>query len=211
MFLDDSTRQYPTTTGWISNKWFKYVLTITDEMNNSTSDSIMVRHSEFFYFPASINIEIIQGDSVELFFNVIDGGIEPLDYYWEPRKWVSNPDTLVTWCKPDSSIDYYLRAVDSIGCLSNSAIAHRIVVTPTGINTSSSDQPFKQFGSVIIFSEREYAEKSIVIYDLNGRINSKLKTHESIVDLGLLTDQQGIIFATIMIENKNYFIKYLQQ
>ncbi len=60
----------------------------------------------------------------------IGGGIGPLTYYWQPKTYLSDPDSLVTWCKPDSSIQYKEFAIDSCGCVSYIETVYDIRVLP---------------------------------------------------------------------------------
>jgi hypothetical protein len=122
-FLNDTTLQSPTFKNIpVDQDWLRFTLTVTDSENNVARDSLFVRFSSFSYLTGGGQpwFYIEKGDSILLTFpnSGIGGGIEPRTYYWQPKTYLSDPNSRVTWCKPDSSIQYEAFAIDSCGCVS---------------------------------------------------------------------------------------------
>lgn len=115
-------------------EWIKFTLHVTDSENNYSKDSIFIRFSIFGYLTGGgqTRFYIEKGDSILLKFNDagIGGGIPPLNFNWQPKTYLSNPDSFITWCKPDSSIQYEIFAIDSCGCVSYPELAYDIRVLP---------------------------------------------------------------------------------
>ena len=113
-------------------EWIKFILHVTDSENNYAKDSIFIRFSKFGYLTGGgqTRFYIEKGDSILLNFSDagIGGGISPLTYQWQPKTYLSNPDSVITWCKPDSSIQYEVVAIDSCGCVSESVMVYDIRV-----------------------------------------------------------------------------------
>jgi len=118
-------------------EWIKFILHVTDSENNYSKDSINIRFSIFDYLTGGgqTRFYIEKGDSILLNFNNtgIGGGISPLTYHWQPKTYLSHPDSVITWCKPDSSILYEVVAIDSCGCVSYPELAYDIRVLPDKI------------------------------------------------------------------------------
>ena len=133
--LSDTTLQTPTFKDIaLDQHWLKFTLNVTDSENNIARDSIFVRFSRFSYLTGGGQpwFYIEKGDSILLTFpnSGIGGGIEPLTYYWQPKTYLSDPNSRVTWCKPDSSIQYEAFAIDSCGCVSTILTVYDIRVLP---------------------------------------------------------------------------------
>lgn len=115
-------------------EWIKFILHVTDSENNYSKDSIFIRFSNFVYSTGGgqTRFYIEKGDSILLNFSDvgIGGGISPLTYHWQPKTYLSNPDSVITWCKPDSSILYEVVAIDSFGCVSERVLVYDIRVLP---------------------------------------------------------------------------------
>jgi len=106
-FLNDTTVILPYFRGTASpNQWITFIIHITDSENNTAKDSIRVRFSQFVYLTGYPGIEIHKGDSILIRDSSIGGGIEPLKFRWHPETGLSNPESLITWCKPDVSTRY---------------------------------------------------------------------------------------------------------
>lgn len=147
--LTDTTLQTPAFKNIpVDQDWLKFTLTVTDSENNIARDSLFVRFSSFAYLTGGgqPRFYIEKGDSILLTFpNAgIGGGIEPLTYYWRPKTFLSDPDSLVTWCKPDSSIQYEAFAIDSCGCVSAILPVYDIRVLP---DTNDNKPEFAPIGA----------------------------------------------------------------
>jgi len=118
----------------INVEWIKFTLLVIDSEGNYAKDSIYIRFSKFGFLTGGGQtwFYIEKGDSIQLNFNSsgIFGGISPLKYHWSPKTYLSEPDSVITWCKPDSSIQYELVAIDSRGCISYPEMAYDIRVLP---------------------------------------------------------------------------------
>ncbi len=147
--LTDTTLQTPAFKNIpVDQDWLKFTLTVTDSENNIARDSLFVRFSRFVILTGGgqPRFYIEKGDSILLSFpNAgIGGGIEPLTYYWRPKTFLSDPDSLVTWCKPDSSIQYEAYAIDSCGCVSAIETVYDIRVLP---DTNDNKPEFAPIGA----------------------------------------------------------------
>jgi hypothetical protein len=134
-YLNDTSLQSPLIISYLSwPEWRKFILHVTDANGNYAKDSIYIRLSLFVYLTGGgqERFYIEKGDSILLRFpnSGVGGGIEPLTYYWQPKTYLSDPDSVVTWCKPDSSVQYEAFAIDSCGCVSESVMAYDIRILP---------------------------------------------------------------------------------
>lgn len=123
-----------------NNQWIKFTIHITDGKNNYAEDSIRVRFSKFGYLTGYAGIEIKKGDSILFKYSSVGGGIEPLEYHWQPKTGLSNPDSLETWCKPNSTTLYDITVIDSCGCVSYPNAVYYVMVLPTGLNEINNDK-----------------------------------------------------------------------
>jgi len=133
--LNDTTVLEPQIRSTFGGK-IKYVLNVTDSENNYAKDSIYVRFSSYIYLTGYHVYEVNKGDSVLFYDSPIIGGIGPLTYHWEPTIGLTNPDTLVTWCKTDSLTEWWTAydvvATDSCGCASDPNRGYEVRINPTG-------------------------------------------------------------------------------
>ena len=197
-FLNDTTLQSPTFKDIppVGQDWLKFTLTVTDSKNNIAMDSLFVRFSRFAYLTGGgqPRFYIEKGDSILLTFpnSGIFGGIEPLTYYWQPKTNLSDPDSLVTWCKPDSSVQYEAFAIDSCGCVSFTETVYDIRVLP---ETNDNNPEFAPIGAKWYFNYPNSTSNDYVVYEskkdstIQGKVsraidvwlnNSKLVSREYI-------------------------------
>jgi hypothetical protein len=173
-------------------EWIKFTLHVTDSENNYSKDSISIRFSIFDYLTGGgqTRFYIENGDSILLNFNNtgIGGGIAPLTYHWSSKTYLSNPDSIITWCKPDSSIQYEVVAIDSCGCVSYPELAYDIRVL--------SKNPSHEYQTV--YSNR------IALFENSGKQIKALRIDSVKVD----TDSVFYPFATIQEVLKNCFSPY---
>ena len=145
-YLNDTTLQSPLIDNYLSwPEWRKFILHVTDANGNYAKDSIFIRLSLFSYLTGGGQtiFYIEKGDSILLNFNNsgIFGGISPLTYHWSPKTYLSEPDSVITWSKPDSSIQYEVVAIDSCGCVSESVMVYDIRVLPDTIENKPEFAP----------------------------------------------------------------------
>lgn len=153
-YLNDTTLQSPSIISYLSwPEWRKFIFHVTDANGNYAKDSIYIRLSLFNYLTGGEQpwFYIEKGDSVLLRFpnSGIGGGIEPLTYYWQPKTYLSDPDSVVTWCKPDSSLQYEAFAIDSCGCVSEKVLVYDIRVLP---ETNDNKPEFAPIGAEWYYS-----------------------------------------------------------
>jgi hypothetical protein len=168
-FLNDTTAISPFLTYTPpNNQWIKFTIHVTDSKNNYTMDSIRVRFSKFAYLTGYAGIEIKKGDSILFKYSSVGGGIEPLEYQWQPKTGLSNPDSLITWCKPNSTTQYDIIAIDSCGCVSYPNTVYYVMVLQTGLNEVKNDKSnllnIRQNGKLIYFNNPYKQEARITLY-----------------------------------------------
>ena len=211
-FLDDTSSQHPRIIDYLSwPDWITFVLNIKDSLGNHDSDSLRVRFSSFSYAVGEIQHVIDYGDSILFSDALINGGIKPLSFNWIPEKWLSDPDTLITWCKPDSSITYSQIVTDSLGCISEVHPAYIITVKPVDIERSEYVASIiKQNGTIVKFNNPPEEKIKIIVYSLNGILLAKEIISNDQVDLADLLLESGIYIAHITIKDSEYIVKFIK-
>jgi len=178
-FLNDTTLLSPLIIDHISwPEWIKFIIHVRDRQNNYARDSINVRFSTYYFSLGYIVEQVEKGDSVLFKFSSIGGGIEPLRFHWQPTIGLSNPDSLVTWCKTDSLTkfrnEYQIVAIDSCGCISAPNLMYEIRVIQTGLNELKEDKAdllhIKQEGATIYFHNPIKQKAHIALYTINGML-----------------------------------------
>ncbi len=192
-FLNDTTLQSPTFKDiTLDQDWLKFTLTVTDSENNIARDSLFVRFSSFSYLTGGGQpwFYIEKGDSILLTFpnSGIGGGIEPLTHYWQPKTYLSDPGSVITWCKPDSSIQYEAFAIDSCGCVSAIPTVYDIRVLP---KNPSHDYQTVYSNRVALFENSDNQIKALRIDSVKTAIDTVFYP-----------------FATIQADSKSCFSPY---
>ncbi len=162
-YIDDTTIANPRIINNPTDS-VQFILTITDSLGCTSSDSLDVVYSfigtNLAYFTFTIN----EGDSLYLNYGGnLAGGIAPLHYLWRPQHGLRDSTTLNGfWAKPDSSVSYYLSVTDSVGCLAIGTPFYYITVNPMGTVESN---PLRQISMVPNPTDGEFVIKSSVIVD----------------------------------------------
>ncbi len=135
-FLDDTTKSNPVITEWrnVPMEWTTYYLKVEDAEGNIMYDSVQVITSSFLLGgPYKLSVTIHKGDSVKFLGNIsVFSNFEPLtEYKFSPTHGLSDPTDIYGWAKPDTSITYYLEAVNSAGCRSGKIEYWHIEVVDT--------------------------------------------------------------------------------
>lgn len=131
-FLDDSTISNPNIINDApTNLTFKLI--VTDNSGAQAEDSIRIRFSSFAYIDWECFAVINQGDTAIL-NSTIGLGIEPLTFFWSPSYNISDTSIHNPKVWPDTSLYYYVYAIDSIGCKSETSSCW-ISVNTTAINS----------------------------------------------------------------------------
>ena len=174
-FLNDTTLLSPLIKGhtpW--PEWTKFIIHVRDSKNNYARDSINVRFSTFILSTGYHVVELKRGDSILFNETSVGGGIEPLKFHWQPKTGLSNPDSLVTWCKPDYTTQYDIIAIDSCGCVSPPNTVYNVTVLTTGLDEKKTDKDsllhIKQVGTTIYFNNPLKLKAHVALYTINGAL-----------------------------------------
>jgi len=205
-YLNDTTLANPFFINrFTGKKWFKFILNVWDDNDNYVKDSIKIRFSEFVYIGFGYNAYLNPGDSIQFFLeSLIGGGIAPLLTCYTPEYGLSDPCSLMTWCKPDSTTFYYQVATDSVGCISDKILVYKIFVNGLDIKklTQYPQEPgVYQFGDRVIFDNPYNKKANIKMYSIKGSLLYETENYNNYV---LTTDMQlnqGIYIIIIKIEN----------
>ncbi|HEY3371381.1 MAG TPA: T9SS type A sorting domain-containing protein [Prolixibacteraceae bacterium] len=213
--LNDTTVISPYFRGTVSpNQWINFIIHVTDSENKSAMDIIRVRFSQFYYLTGYPGVEIHKGDSLLLKYSSIGGGIEPLKFQWHPETGLSNPDSLVTWCKPDVTTLYDIVATDSCGCVSSPNAAYYVMVLPTGFNEIKNEAGnllnIRQNGNGIYFNNPLKQEARMSIYSINGVTRYHLTIADDHLDIDHLLETKGIYLVKISVGELTGSGKYLK-
>ncbi len=203
-FLNDTTIStpqfiaYPTTLDWL-----EMFLTVEDSENKIAKDSIKVRFSLFGYIiadPYTINVQF--GDSLQFTGeSFVGGGIAPLSFTWQPENYLSNPDKLDTWCKPDISTQYDLVATDSVGCVSLPTPMYNVIVHPVSFQDAPNKNTFYcyQNGEVFCFCNPNQNMARIIVYDTKGALVFQTTSYSNQINLGPIIHRKGIYIVSLLI------------
>ena len=168
-FLDDTTKSNPTIREWrnVPEEWTTFYLKVEDAAGNIQYDSVRITQSWYSIRAIYILPRTIQrGDSVRFFGDsYFISNFPPLTYIITPTHGLSDPTDIYGWAKPDTSITYYLEAVDSAGCRSNKIEYWHIEVVDTA---TVSNSILKTQKDIEIFPNP--ASDKITIYSHSSRI-----------------------------------------
>ncbi len=187
-------------------KWINFLLHITDSENNYAKDSINIRFSKFTYLTGYHVHEVQKGDSILFNQSSVGGGIEPLRFHWQPTIGLTNPDTLVTWCKTDSLTQwrnqYDIIAMDSCGCVSAPNLIYEIRVLPTGIdkmNVAKDNLNIRQEGTRVYFDNPFKKNACITLFSIEGSVKHHFRTTDNYIDTAHLLNAKGIYIVKISV------------
>lgn len=206
-FLNDTTILSPYFVNWQPpGKWIRFTLHVTDSENNYVKDNINVRFSTFAYLTGYSVIQVEKGDSVLFNQSSIEGGIEPLKFHWQPTTGLTNPDSLITWCKTDSLTQwrnqYDIIVTDSCGCVSAPNLAYEVRVLPTGIDELNMDRNhlnIRQEGEMIYFNNPLNQRASISCYSIDGTAKHYLNIAGDQFKTTNLLKTKGIFIVKIIV------------
>jgi hypothetical protein len=211
--LDDSTMVSPILIDpiWLySENKVKFILHVSDHLNNRAEDSIQVDFSRCVWILGYRVIEIIQGDSIWLDAGTPQGSI--LAYHWEPSVGLSNPDSSATWCKPEIKTNYFLTAIDTSGCSCSNEI-YEIRIIPTNIdskiNSENNINPFQR-GSRVYFNNNMNQEALTSIFSLDGKLINQYTTSNDNIDVTQLLTEKGVYIIKISLNGNIGVCKYLK-
>lgn len=183
--------------------WLQFTVHVTDSANNYTKDNINVRFSTFAYLLGYSVLEVKKGDSILFKYSNIGKGIDPLSYSWIPKTGLSNPDSLITWCKPDTSTRYYSVAIDSCGCVSEPNLRYDIRVMPTGVKglnlNSNNLLNIRQNGTKLYFNNPHKQKARITLYSINGGEKYQFSIVDDNLEIARLLKAKGIYIVNISV------------
>jgi hypothetical protein len=209
-FLNDTTIPNPYFKDWPLKggevDWLKFYLHVTDSEGAYGMDSINIGFSNCAACPTGDNVIYInQGDSI-----LLDAGSpygKYCKFYWEPAYGLSDPDSSVTWCKPEVSTSYSIVQIDTFGCTCSCSV-YDIRVIPVSIDESNLEQDNRleiiQTGTMVSFSNPLHLEASISLYSANGCAIISFKTIADHFDIAGLLKTEGIYFVFIKIGKLTY-------
>ncbi|MCG9880127.1 MAG: T9SS type A sorting domain-containing protein [Bacteroidia bacterium] len=112
-----------------------------DEVKVKVSSNAMTTDQKVRY--------ITKGQSVEL-YTLYQGGFPPYKYFWTPNYNISDTNAAKPIVKPDTSLTYYLKIVDSVGCI-GPMDNFTIYLYPTSLKELNSESvPFEIFPNPVI-------------------------------------------------------------
>jgi hypothetical protein len=204
--MDDTTKGNPVIKDWrnVPDEWTTYYLKVEDAVGNVQVDSVKIIESVFFIHAIyKLPETIYRGDSVRLFGDIyFVNNFVPLEYTLSPSHGLTDSTNINGWAKPDTSITYYLQAVNSVGCSSPKIKYWRIDVNDTtsaiGRELIESEvQCYLQNGSILIkWSDGNVELFSVTVTDLNGQL----------IHAGNYNEQKLILSDLRLKENKVYLV-----
>lgn len=189
----------------------KFYLAVTDHEGNFANDSVVVH---FSFYPLTGDYQVIylnKGDSVLLNGGIVEGEADSI--YWQPKEGLSNPDQALTWCKPDTTTDYYFIKVDPFGC----ACPYLTYVVRV-LTTNTNDFDFrennririKQMGSKIYFENNLNQKVLVNLFSLDGKLFHQVTTYSDNVDLYELLPGRGIFVIKTLKDGDVGYCKFLK-
>lgn len=191
----------------IHAEWIKFTLHVIDSVGKYAKDSILVRFSKFGYLTGGGQVVffIQKGDSILLNAknSGILGGIPPLTYHWQPITYLSKPDSEISWCKPASTLQYDVFAIDSCGCLSYPQMAYDIRVFTTGSDNMHTRNDnvlnIRQNGTILFFLNPLKEKALITFYSINGKLIYTCEIFDDNLEISHLLKYKGIFIVKISV------------
>ncbi len=200
-FLNDTTIPNPYFIDYpIGEEGVKFYLTVKDGLDNIAIDSILARFSSFSYLLSEQKEWIDKGDSVRL-QGTIGGGVEPLNYYWSPGHSLNDSTISNPWAKPDTTTQYAVYAIDSIGCISDTVLCCLVNVNPVSIKSLHEDDDYfdvfyndKQECLIIANNRNALKNAFIHVYNVKGMLLNKQKLNNGqIIEINDLRKRKTLI------------------
>ncbi|MFT4754221.1 MAG: hypothetical protein ACI85Q_001777 [Salibacteraceae bacterium] len=198
-FFNDTTLANPTLIWMAIGNWPEippFVLTVTDSVGNVAIDSVQLQMSYFLWQLWLHSYLIHQGDSVHMQYQPdVFGGTGPLTYLWRPNHGLIDSTNATFWTVPDTSIQYYVTATDSVGCAQQGQIDYiQVTVFPVGIEDGLPNINIKVYpnpASDYIQIERiaNAKEEQFTLYDILGKevLNTLLNSTNQTIEVSSLT------------------------
>lgn len=173
-FLTDTTLLNPKCF-WVKDDESTFTLIVIDANGLMAQDSMTIYRSQFNQHLGQNYIHLTLGDSIEMPWANVWGGIPPQTYLWTPSIGITDP-TLEHgfWIKPEVDIAYSLIVTDSAGCYINGGISTFVIIEY--LNTVAIDEnnsinitPNPSTGLFQLENKPENLTK-IELYNLNGQL-----------------------------------------
>lgn len=204
--LDDTTKGNPVfQKGYAPEEWFTFYLMVEDATGDIQYDSVKIILSVFgiqliYMLPDTI----YRGDSVPLIGDpYFVNNFPPFEYTISPSHGLSDTTDIYGWAKPDTSITYYLQAVNSVGCISPKIEYWHIEVVDTTTYSNNEvgnteAQCYFSHGILIIHVPSfKNSPFQLTVTTVDGRIihSGKYNNHPlRLPDLGLKPGQLYLVF-----------------
>ncbi len=189
--MDDTTKSNPVIKDWrnVPNEWTTYYLKVVDAVGNVQVDSVKIIESVFWVHTIyKLPKSIYRGDSIRLFGDIyFVNNFIPLKYTLSPSHGLTDSTNIYGWAKPDTSITYYLRAVNLMGCSSSKIKYWHIDVidtTSNSVQSISAINNYLQFfpnpakNQITISNLSNINIKKIELLDFSGRVVKMWETQE---------------------------------
>jgi hypothetical protein len=210
--LNDTTILSPTILNgtWLYADNIKFRLTVKDHAGKYASDSITIGFSKCGCILGYQVIELNKGDSVLLNAGTPQESVAA--YYWEPSDGLSNPNSSVTWCKPNVTTNYSIVRVDHFGCVC-SCHAYEIRIIPTNLEKIIPEpvntiNPIQK-GSKVYFNNKKGQKSWISLFSLDGKLLHQYNSNADNIDLTGLLPQRGAYIVKISLNDDIGTCKYL--
>jgi hypothetical protein len=184
------------------NDIYVFKLTVTDNNQNTITDSCTIGVSCFLLTALYANSKQFISDSVILTTSSTAGGILPYSYRWFPTTGVSNPNLASPKVKPNIDTahqnyqDYQAEITDAIGCI-NIDNGTRVFVVPTGIEKLSQGKltfvnPVYNSGTMNFTID--LLGSTLQVYSSNGEMQYQTKVDNVSVPIGSHIPTAGVYF-----------------
>lgn len=185
--LDDTTKSNPIVKIWdIPGEWYSLFLKVEDATGYIAYDTLEIVDASMPFNAIYMGTAtIFRGDSIQLIGDpYFRQDFLPIKYLISPSHGLTDTTDVFCWTKPDSSVIYYLQAVNSVGCVSEKIRYWEIEVIDTTTNITQDLSivthnlqfyPNPAKNRVIISNPLNIKIKRIDLIDFSGR---KIKTWE---------------------------------
>lgn len=211
-YLNDTSIANPQLTNFTNDSTF--YLYVTDSLGNVAIDSIKMRYSIFSRHLGYLSHTINSGDSVQLYFGNVNGGIPPLSYIWRPNHGLIDSTSAITWAKPTQHINYSLSVTDSTGCFAKGSPVHLVTVNSVSINENElnaylSLYPNPVSNELIVSVESDKIGFSYSIFDIAGKLVNQSYSGSNTLFLDVSSYQSGEYLIKIQSNKTPVFKKFI--
>jgi hypothetical protein len=193
----------------LTNDYYIFKITVTDNNLNIVSDSCQIGISFFENLTSGYMVQFIK-DSVTLLLSSSVGGIPPFTYNWSPKIGIVNPYLVSPKVLPRIDTihqdfqDYQAEITDAIGC-KNIDYGTRVYVVLTGIDELRNSKisyanPVSSFGTMIL--TQDLLGSLLQVFSSKGEIVYQTKIDNVSIPIGSYIPSSGIYFYTVTTTNR---------